>query len=583
MREDVIRALLARHELFRDLPSTAMGELIKSCEVLIVERGAHLLTENEPADCAFFVLLGRFVVSVSDARGRREVGAALPGELLGEMGLIAKATRVAAVHASRRSLVLRVPRARFDALLADNPQVTVAVSRLLARRLSEANQRLLGHCDQMVLAIVGGGQPRVESFVRDLADAVRRSGRTVLHVPLGSVEHSPDALENAEVALVWTDDPDRWSGASSVADRTWLVATSEVAARAAPPPDPWELVLVHRRGAQPSGTAAVLAALGRPPFHHIVDGSDDDHDRLVRHLISRPVVLALSGGAARGMVHLGVYRALLRAGIPIDAVAGTSAGSMVAGGVAQRWSVERVTETIRRHTRRSPLDLTFPFVALTSGRRVTEGLHSSFGDVEIEDCWVPFRAIATNLTTLTVDIPRTGPIWRAVRASIAIPGIFPPLVEPHGVMVDGGLLDNLPVGPLRAEFANAIVVSSLAVGPEARENTTLVGSTGVVGPIDALRCLRRRGHRARDDGVLRTLVRLTALGSAATGGQRGDIHLDHDASRWGSFDWKAIDQIAGAGELTALAALASGRFDLLTSGAAHSSAHDGVGAARLHR
>jgi NTE family protein len=262
------------------------------------------------------------------------------------------------------------------------------------------------------------------------------------------------------------------------------------------------------------------------------------------------------------MVHLGLYRALVEAQIPIDAVAGTSAGSLVAAGVAQRWSADEVTEAIRLHTTpKSLLDVTLPMVALSAGRRVTDALERAFGSVEIEDCWIPFRAVSTNLTTLAAEIHRTGPLWRAVRASVAIPGVFPPLVEPRGVLVDGGLVINLPVAPLRAEFSKAFVISSLAWGPEKSQSGNRPASSGVVGAIEASRRLSRRRRGAREDGLLRTLTRLTSLGAAGTAQDRGDVHIDHDASAWGPFDWKAIDAITEVGYRTTRVAVSAGYFD----------------------
>ena len=89
-------------------------------------------------------------------------------------------------------------------------------------------------------------------------------------------------------------------------------------------------------------------------------------------------------------------------------------------------------------------DYTLPLVALVRGQKVDRRLNQHFGNMDIRDLWLPFFCISSNLTTGTTHIHRSGPLWRALRASLAIPGLLPPVLEPEGVLVDGAMMNNLP-------------------------------------------------------------------------------------------------------------------------------------------
>jgi NTE family protein len=90
-------------------------------------------------------------------------------------------------------------------------------------------------------------------------------------------------------------------------------------------------------------------------------------------------------------------------------------------------------------------DYTLPLVAITRGLKVDRALARHFGDARIEDLWHPFFCVSTNLSTGAALVHRRGPLARALRASVAIPGLLPPVLAPEGVLVDGAMINNLPV------------------------------------------------------------------------------------------------------------------------------------------
>jgi predicted acylesterase/phospholipase RssA len=156
----------------------------------------------------------------------------------------------------------------------------------------------------------------------------------------------------------------------------------------------------------------------------------------------------LGGGGARGFAHLGVVRALEEAGVPIDAVGGTSVGALMGALVAWGFDHPARVERAQRFVAGRLTMPTLPILAATSGRNLTERLKRSdfAGDRDITDAWLPFFCVSTNLSAARPFVHLRGAAWQALRASISLPGMMPPVCTDDGeLLVDGGLVDDLPV------------------------------------------------------------------------------------------------------------------------------------------
>src|SRR5690606_26256292 len=171
---------------------------------------------------------------------------------------------------------------------------------------------------------------------------------------------------------------------------------------------------------------------------------DADIARLARVMAGLSVGLVLSGGGARAYAHIGAIRALREHGAPIDFVGGSSMGAIIGAGVALGWSDDEIHERVHdAFVKSNPLgDFRLPVVALAAGDRVESRLAAHFGDARIEELHTPFFAVSSNLTTGAVRIHRSGLVRDALRASSALPGILPPVVQDGEVLVDGAVLDN---------------------------------------------------------------------------------------------------------------------------------------------
>jgi NTE family protein len=178
---------------------------------------------------------------------------------------------------------------------------------------------------------------------------------------------------------------------------------------------------------------------------------DSDAARLARVIARRSIGLVLSGGGARAYAHIGVVRALRETGLPFDIVGGTSMGAIVAACVAMGWDDEEIEWRIRKaFVESNPLgDYMLPVVGLVRGRRVEHRLAEHFGETLIEDLEIPYFAVSTDLASGSPRVHDGGLLRKALRASISLPGILPPVIDGDGLLVDGAVLKNFPVDVLR--------------------------------------------------------------------------------------------------------------------------------------
>ena len=186
--------------------------------------------------------------------------------------------------------------------------------------------------------------------------------------------------------------------------------------------------------------------------------------RFLKNLWKKPprkVGLALSGGGARGLAHIGVLKILEQEGVPIDYLAGTSMGGLIAAAYATGLSPDLMEqEALRMASLRRLLALADPSLprrGLFKGQKVREYLARHLGDRTFDDLRVPLTLVAVDLNTGREVFLNQGQIADAVRATVALPGIFTPVEWDGQLLVDGGLLDNLPADAVRQMGADVVI------------------------------------------------------------------------------------------------------------------------------
>jgi NTE family protein len=174
--------------------------------------------------------------------------------------------------------------------------------------------------------------------------------------------------------------------------------------------------------------------------------------------LRRPKIgLALGSGGARGFAHLGVIKVLRDEGIPIDMIAGSSMGAMVGCFYGAGLDVDRLYKLSRAFKRKYYLDFTVPKMGFIAGKRVKELIRIFTHGKEIQDLDIPVAVVATDLVSGEKVVFKEGSIADAVRASIAIPGIFTPEKLGGRLLIDGGVIDRIPVSVVKEMGADIVI------------------------------------------------------------------------------------------------------------------------------
>ena len=558
-------AMLAALPLFNGLPQSVVDAAVTELEWRSLP-GGHLLFEaGTPADAVYFVVSGCLGVY---GPGGELIGRVAAGETVGEMGLIVSRPRRATVRALRDSELALLSAATFERVLLGHPEAILRLARLTVQRIDGRDSEQRRVITPRTLAVVPlEAGVDVAGEAESLVNALSRFGRADLVSRERAGRHSPQWFHEREsrndfvvYAAEAGDTP--WTRLCLRQADVVLLAARAAGDGAGWTAGPWqdgtmrraELVLLHH-GEFANGAAARWQASLPGIAHHHVRGPGD-YDRVVRLLTGRALGLVLSGGGARGFAHLGVVRALREHGVPIDLVGGTSMGGILAAGVASDWSDEELVQRFKRSfVDTNPLsDFTLPLVSLVSGRKVGMLLRREFGDIDIADLPLPFFCVSSNLTTGRIAVHQQGPLWRWLRASIAIPGVLPPVFQGGEVFVDGGAMNNLPVDVMRAKGRGPVVGVDCGMD---RAFTTDVDDTETpsIWKLFGARAGRRRPN------ILKILWRAGMVNSAAATLERrlqSDLLITPALESLDLLDWKGFARAIEIGYRDACERLAGG-------------------------
>ena len=596
-----LNALLADVPFFAALDETTRLELARQLEPVHVAAGEVIFRQGDAGQGLFLVVSGRLRVSVAADGPERMLYDLGRGAIVGEMALLTDRPRAATVSAVRDSDLLLLRVSSFTSLLERSPALVTGMIRLLVDRVLAVDQLLIADRPQApppvraIAVACAGRNPGPATMVAGrLAAQLARAGSVVLvdadvvarQLGPGAAQRGPGeggraeligwlhGVERAYDRVIYQPDAEdtTWSRLClSQSDVVLLVASAgddpsigAVEARAlATGSLRCELALLHQADA--AQTWATAGWLDRRPVadhHHLRDGRPGDVARLARMITGTGCGLVLGGGGARGLAHLGVMRALEEAGVPINVVGGTSMGAIMAGLCARGLDdAERVRRVgaIARSGRRL-LTPTLPLLALSAGRYLDRILTEHLTAVPIEDLPLRFFCVSADLNRAEKVIHERGPLWPAVRASLALPGIYPPVYADGHLLIDGGALDNVPVEVMRGRVGHGSIVA-VDVSPEVVPLTAAPFETTLSGWRVLGRRLNPFAQRQALPGIADILIRSTGLSQvphrrAALDDDRVDLLLRPPIGRIGVLDFKGGIALIEAGYRYAAEALA---------------------------
>lgn len=552
-----LQSLVRRLPLFEGLDATLLNEITAEIEWFALPGGMTLFEAGDAPDALYLVVSGSLGAYTASAEGhRRLVGTIMAGETVGEMALISGKPRNATVTALRDTELGRLPRAAFEKLMLSHPQGLLRIAQLMAQRLDASQRQVRGRraIPRTFAVVPNGAAANAATFAAQLATHLQHLGRTELVWSQRGAEHTSQwfhSIERANDFVVYVCDATATSWSKLClrqADVVLLLAHAEslpidwpilvVNQNAGIALQRTELVLLHEEKIAAGTTTRWLDLRPGVPHHHVRGTSDIA--RIARLLTGRGLGVVLSGGGARGFAHIGVLRALREAGVTIDSIGGTSIGAIIAAGFAMEWSDEELTSRVRRSfVETNPLnDYTLPLVSLVSGRKVTRLLKHEFTDICIEDIPLPFFCVSSNLSSGQLALHRRGELWRWLRASVAIPGVLPPLVYHGELFADGATINNLPVDVMRDAGLGRVI--GVDVGGDRVFTTDSVDSD--VPPFwRMLQWFRGRKHRVNILQILWRAGMINSAGNRAARQELSDLLLQPPLEQIDLLNWKAFE------------------------------------------
>lgn len=591
----VIRRRLSRDQLtsilpayFGSLDEAAMSTIEAMIRWVDVPKGHSLFLQNEASDSFYIVISGILHAFSGDARDpkRHFLREMSRGECTGEMGLLSGDKRSASVFAARDSRLACFSSRAFDDILAKYPEINRRFTAVLIKRLQHPSHGRQADRHVKNIAIVPAGAPfPLEDFVEMLSRKLSRYG-SALHLSSEAVDRS---IGTVGISQVTADDPRSlklsawletqetrhefilfeasiracpWTRRSiSHADQVILVGradqdpglgsieTAFLDQASSVTEVPPLLVLLHgKTGFVPARTKEWLVPRSVKRHHHVCPENDQDMERLARVITGRAVGLTLGGGGARGLAHIGVVRALHEAGIPIDMVGGTSMGAIISAQYAMGMDHEAILAAHRDFAKNSYRlkDYTLPVYSILSGKRLNHVLKDAFGDKCIEDLPVNFFCVSSSLSEARPIIHQQGVLWKAVRASGSLPGIFQPWIHGAELLVDGGLMNNLPGDIMKQQIDGFVIVADASPLENLKITQRKMPSPWravweKVSPFPTPRSF---------PSVLDILVRSTSLSSYHAGAQikaAADLCFEPPVERFGLLEFEAVGKIVETG------------------------------------
>jgi NTE family protein len=547
--------------------------LVDRASIRILPAGEWLFRQGDAADAMFLVLSGRVEVVLEHPVSEivRVLGR---GGCVGELALLTEAPRSAGVRARRDTELLELDRDRFVELLTEEPRFARSLTREIGVQLraSRSVERPSSDAPATIALVPRIEGARFDKLHQALRLALERCGGVAELEPSDYPESYGPMLDQAERdrgrVLLPTGNPsaaDDWTAfCLRQSDRIVVVAEESGADVAVPHVLHGADLLLLAAGDGAARSVSLMQTMEPRTVHVVRRGVQYDGDvaRVARRLTGSSVGLVLSGGGARGFCHIGALQELLDAGLQVDRVGGCSMGAYVGamcaiemdpGAMRDRAHEEFVVHSVTT-------DYTVPLVSLLRGARATEMLHNTFGGARIECQPRDYFCVSADLISGELAEHRSGLFTDCVGASMCLPGVFRPHTFDGRLLVDGGVLNNLPVQQMLERSEGPVIAIDVTAQFRAPERPSGRFRSA---PARAWAARARRFVVGGDDVVpsfMETLARSVSVGSTAaveTARLRADRVIYPETGAVAMLDFGRLDEMIGIGRRAAADALAA--------------------------
>jgi NTE family protein len=471
--------------------------------------------------------------------------------------LLGGGRRSATVTALRDTVLLRLEKSSFERLVGRHPLSMLSIVSQLVHRLRTTTGLGRDETANRTVALLPVGQDVDHRVIaRALAEQLASGRERIELLDSASSVHTAEWFNEVEARsdkVLYCAEPANSSWTRLClrqADRVILMVSAKSpfsvpmwpVGQAEDWRQPLDLVVLHD---DPGGIRLTTEQWCRHlPIDlvcHVRRDNVDDLARLSRLLNGTAVGLVLGAGGARGFAHLGILRALHEAQIPIDMIGGCSMGAIVGAAAALEWDDAEIRGRLRRaFVDSNPIDdYTLPFLSFVKGDKVAQRLEEHFGGVRIEDMWRPYYCVSTNLTAGRLTVHRDGRLLDALRASVSIPGLLPPVTIGGEAHVDGGMINSLPVEVMSSR-CGTVIAADVASDPLAMPFPN----------IDEMPSLWQVLRGSRIPPIVDLLVRAATVNSdalARTVRAQANILFQPPLATVNLLDWQACDRAIDIG------------------------------------
>lgn len=484
--DENLLSVLQSSKIFSSLSKRTCRRLFTQFEKIELHKNEILFSQGDAADFIYILLSGSLSSILTTANGEQKtVGSIEPGEVVGELGALSNEARPVTVKALTHTILLKLPNEVFVELCRQYPSVMLEIVnpvithsqkiiQLLSPKKFRKNIALIPANHQVDLTIF---LDILEEHLSSFSSIVLMSDYknifdnatpdTILHFLEKEKEKNIKKIRQKFLYLLKSQKTPLAEFCFDRIDMVYIIANSN----SPPVLDNYvtekiqqflltlngnpELILLHPDGTErPLHTAKWLQITPFALHHHIRLNYHPDYRRLIRFIREKAIGLVLGGGGTRGWAHIGAIKALIEAGIPIDAIGGNSVGAIIAACYAMTNSVDTSLNMFRDliySTRDSTSwrNLTWPIISIFNAKSFTDAQRKLFHDILIEDLWLPYFCVSFNLSTNSEAIHRQGNLYEKIRASTSVPGLVPPMVIDGELHLDGLLVNNLPIDVMK--------------------------------------------------------------------------------------------------------------------------------------
>ncbi|MEI6242444.1 MAG: patatin-like phospholipase family protein, partial [Chlamydiota bacterium] len=456
--------------IFSSLSNEVRETILQKSSYLILQKGKPLLLQGEKEEHFYLIVTGRFYV-YQEEKKITFLGELGPHDTIGELSLLADEISAVSIIANKNSSVLSFPKNSFLLLLQHTfPHLIKKLAKNVDLLLQKPTYF---HKNEKFCFLPVNVQKQdfsqcIQNFLQEVKEPHRHLTPKDFYEK-DSFEEDSDApyifYEGENTLTPWT----KWC--MQEADRIIFVINPHLpytcnlldpfSSQFSPSFLSEEILFIHPKDSTPSRTDLWLQLHPCKAHHHLFLEDKKSYEHLYRILMGKGIHLVLGGGGARAFAHIGILQACKESDFPIDRIGGSSISALFGALYALGFNVQDVCRDIFTNLHRL-MDYTVPTVSLLEGKKFFKYLQEIFHELHIEDTWIPFFSVSSDIATLQPYMHTKGRIDKAILASSSLPGIFPPVHKDGIFHIDGSLSNILPLD-LMAEFGKEGIIVGIDV------------------------------------------------------------------------------------------------------------------------